>query len=187
MGDFLPVKRGPGRPRKNPIMQNDTRPELRRDVRPEMRDDDPRARAARRAAEIRGHLGDEVEGVDDFRAPPAPPGWTYEWKRDTVYNQPDPAYHVSLKLTGWDEVPASRHPEMMPFGSGEGQIKRKGMVLMERPAEITNEFRAREQGVARQQVKIKEQQLSGEAVSPLGPNVRPDIKKGYEPLRVPEE
>ena len=38
----------------------------RGDMRETMRDDDPRARAARRAAEIRGHRGDMDEGTDEF-------------------------------------------------------------------------------------------------------------------------
>jgi hypothetical protein len=38
----------------------------RAEMRSEMREEDPRARAARRAAELRGHLVDIDEGTDDF-------------------------------------------------------------------------------------------------------------------------
>tara|TARA_R110000868_G_scaffold20801_1_gene87412 strand:- start:78 stop:596 length:519 start_codon:yes stop_codon:yes gene_type:complete len=160
--------------------------------RPEMRapqrEEDPRARAARRAAEIRGHIGGDLdEGQDDFKAPRAPEGWTYEWKRRTVYGQEDPAYQVELKRMGWDEVPTSRHPDMMPFAGDHRFIERKGMVLMERPTELVEEARDVEKRRARQQVRAKEAQLSGsEADTPLGPRSRPDIKKGYEPLPVPD-
>ena len=53
-------------------------------MRPEMREDDPRSRAAARAAEIRQqHNGNMDEGTDEFYVPPniVPEGWTYEWKR----------------------------------------------------------------------------------------------------------
>jgi hypothetical protein len=36
-------------------------------MRPAMREEDPRVSAARRAAEIRGHLGSMDEGEDKFR------------------------------------------------------------------------------------------------------------------------
>jgi hypothetical protein len=160
----------------------------RPDPRGSQRPDDPRARAAQRAAEIRGHLGGDLdEGQDDFKAPPAPEGWTYEWKRRTVYGQEDPAYQVELKRMGWEEVPTSRHPDMMPFGGDHRHIERKGLMLMERPTELVEEARDAEKRRARLQMRAKEAQLSGsEADTPLGPRIRPDIKKGYEPLPVPD-
>ena len=47
-------------------------------MRQAMRDEDPRARAARRAAELRGNIGDMDEGTDEFFIPPhlVPDGWT---------------------------------------------------------------------------------------------------------------
>ena len=36
--------------------------------------DDPREAARRRAEEIRSHMGNMDEGVDEFRAPPPPIG-----------------------------------------------------------------------------------------------------------------
>lgn len=134
-----------------------TRPEMR----PAMREEDPRARAARRAAELRDHgaLGDE--GTDEFYIDPndVPPGWTYEWKRKLTMGAEDPAYEVHLARAGWEPVPTSRHPSYMPQGNYP-IIERKGMVLMERPAEITGEARERELRKARNQVRQKEQQLN---------------------------
>ena len=160
----------------------------RPDPRAPQRPDDPRARAAQRATEIRGHLGGDLdEGQDDFKAPRAPEGWTYEWKRRTVYGQEDPAYQVELKRMGWEEVPTSRHPDMMPFGGDHRHIERKGLMLMERPTELVEESRDAEKRRARLQMRAKETQLSGsEADTPLGPRTRPEIKKGYEPLSVPD-
>ena len=58
----------------NAIAATDTAPlpVERPAMRPAMREEDPRAAAARRAAEIRGHLGTMDEGTDEFAAPPPP-------------------------------------------------------------------------------------------------------------------
>lgn len=165
------------------------RPDMRQ---PPVKENDPRSLAAARAAEIRGHIGNMDEGTDEFYVSPdvIPDGWTYEWKRHTIYNQEDPAYQVQLKRMGWEPVPLSRHPEMMP-GSWQGKvIERKGCILMERPAEITQEMRNIELRRARQQVRVKEEQL---AAAPPGQFDRNNkdaplakIKKNYEPMEVPE-
>ena len=159
-------------------------------MRPAMRDDDPRAMAARRAAEIRGHLGNMDEGTDEFRAPKPPDGWEYEWKRKTVLGQEDPAYQVHLARMGWEPVPTSYHPEMMPGMGNFPNIERKGQTLMMRPAVISDEARAIERKRARDQIRAKEAQLNA---APDGhferddPRVRPNIKKGYSPIEVPSD
>jgi len=159
-------------------------------MRPTIRDDDPRAAAARRAAQIRGHLGDMDEGTDEFRAPKPPDGWEYEWKRKTVLGQEDPAYQVQLARMGWEPVPTSYHPEMMPGMGNFPNIERKGQSLMMRPAVISDEARAIERRRAKDQIRAKEAQLN---VAPDGhferneKSVRPNIKKGYSPIEVPND
>jgi hypothetical protein len=166
---------------------------VRAPVRPSPREDDPRARAAKRAAEIRGHLGDLDEGTDEFYIDPSciPSGWTYEWKMRTVLNQENPSYQVHLARMGWEPVPASRHPEMMPAGFTQKTIERKGMVLMERPKEITDEARSIEMRRARQQVKAKEEQLAAAGPGQFERSNKDaslvKVKKSYEPMPVPEE
>lgn len=159
--------------------------------RPKMREDSPRDRAKKRAEELRAHLGGLDEGTDDFYLDPEmiPDGWTYQWKRHTIYGQEDPAYQVQLARAGWAPVPASRHPEMMPVGATDGVILRKGMLLMECPTEIVDERRAIDLRRAREQVRHKEEQLAGTPDGTMTRDharVRPNIKKGYEPIPVPE-
>ena len=160
-----------------------------------MREDDPRARAAARAAQLREHIGDLDEGTDEFYVPPSmvPDGWTYEWKRRTIWNQEDPAYTVQLARDGWEEVPLTRdsaHKAMMPKNWSGNTIERKGMILMERPKEISDEIRNIELRRARQQVRIKESQLSGTPEGTLSrdadPRVRPQIKKSFD-MPIPED
>lgn len=154
--------------------------------------EDSRTRAAERAAELRGHLGNLDEGTDDFYVSPdeIPDGWTYEWKRHTVYGQEDPAYQVQLAREGWTPVPASRHSSMMPVGTTESVILRKGCVLMECPTEIVNERRLIEKKKARDQVRHKEAQIAGTPEGTLtrdDARVRPQIKKSYEAMPIPKE
>ncbi len=170
-------------------------------VRPNMRpeapvaEESPRDRAARRAAELREHRnGDLDDGTDEFFVEPGviPDGWTYEWKTRTILGAEDPAHQVKLARDGWEPVPLSRHPEMMPAGyKGGNEITRKGMVLMERPSEITNEVRALELRRARLQVRAKEEQLSsakpGEFERSNKGNDLVKVKKGYEAMPIPEE
>lgn len=160
-------------------------------LRAEMRELDPRAAAAKRAAEIRGHLGSLDDGTDEFVAPSAPEGWTYEWKRKTILGQEDPAHQVHLARTGWEPVETSRHPEMMPGQGSHPIIERKGMVLMQRPSVITDEVRQIELSRARSQVRTKEEQLAGTPEGGLGhrehAQVRPKIGKSFEAMPVPKD
>lgn len=166
--------------------------EERQPLRPPVREEDPRAAAARRAAELRDHLGEVVDGIDDFYVPPdeIPDGWTYEWKRHSTHNQEDPVYYTQLKRAGWDAVPASRHPSMMPTNAGEGPILRKGMILMECPTEIVQERQDNNLRRARLQVRAKESQIAGTPEGTLtrdDARVRPQIKKSYEAMPIPEK
>jgi hypothetical protein len=168
--------------------------DLRRDLRPAMREEDPRTRAARRAAEIRDHLGGSVdEGTDEFYIPmeSVPDGWTYEWKRKSVLGQEDAAHQIALARKGWEPVPASRHPSFMPEGGHHATIERKGMILMERPVEITSEARAAELRRARLQVRHKEEQLNAAPQGQFERNNKDSslvkIGKSYEAVPVPKD
>jgi len=165
----------------------------RAEMRAPMREEDPRTRAARRAEEIRNHLGGLDDGTDEFFIDPRdiPPGWSYEWKRKTVLGQEDPAYMVSLARKGWEPVPAARHPHMMPEGYASAAIERKGLILMERPLELTEEQRELDRRAAINQVRQKEQQL---AQAPSGQFERQNkdsslvkVKKSYESIPIPKD
>jgi len=167
---------------------------IRPPVRPEPREDDPRARAARRAAEIREHGGGYTDDAGDkFWIDPAivPDGWTYEWKVRTVLNAENPAHQLELQRRGWSPVPYSRIPEKMPAGWKGQTIEMDGMILMERPKEITDEAIQMRQRRARLQVRAKEEQL---AAAPAGQFERSNkdaslvkLRKSYEAMPIPEE
>lgn len=179
--------------RRPPAPARASAPAPRAPMRPEPSvDEDPRERAARRAAEVRLHNnGNMDEGIDEFRAPQAPDGWTYEWKNKTVVGMEMHSYQVELYRKGWEPVPTSRHPEMMPIESKSATIERKGMVLMERPTELVDEAKSIERRKAIGQVRAKEAQLAGTPEGGLGhrdhAQVQPKISKGYEPMPIPDK
>ena len=124
------------------------KPDVRPEVRADIREDGPAQRAAKRVAEIRAHrAGLDLDNTDQYFIDPymVPEGWSYEWKRKTIYNQEDPSYQVRLADAGWTPVPATRdarHKAMMPTGN-YATIERDGMILMERPAEISSSAKQR--------------------------------------------
>lgn len=166
------------------------RPPVREAARPE----DSRERAAKRAAELRGNFGENGmdEGTDRFYVDPKtiPDGWSYEWKVKSVLGKEDPAQEVEYARKGWEAVPADRHPEMMPKDARGRAIERDGMILMERPAEITAEARQIEARRARAQVRAKEEQLKQTPEGTLTrehDKAQPTIRKSHAPMEIPKE
>lgn len=169
--------------------EDDGRPALRTS----QREDDPRARAEKRAEEIRKHNeGLSFNEEDRFFVHPAsiPEGWAYEWKRKTLWGKEDPAHEVELARLGWEAVPASRHPELMPKGD-HATIERDGLILMERPKVLNDEAHASSLRKARAQVRAKEAQLSqtpdGTLPRDEDARTKPVIKKSYEAMPISEE
>ena len=153
---------------------------------------DSKARAEARIRALRGNpdLQDGGGERDKYYAPPPPDGWDYQWKRHTIYGQEDPAYQVALARGGWTPVPTSRHPDMMPHDTSAAYITRKGQILMECPKEIIDERRAADLKKARMQVRAKESQIAGTPDGTMtrdDSRVRPQIKKSYEAMPIPEK
>jgi len=143
--------------------------------------------ASIRAEQLRRKMeedGGNSDVHDDFYIDPRkiPEGWDYNWKRHTVANMPDPAYETELLQAGWETVDASRHPDMVPPGY-KGPIIRKGMILMERPKEISDMAKDRENRNARELVYNKERELG---IAPKGTfNRDGGVKKSYSPMDIP--
>ena len=142
--------------------------------------------AKERAKQIMGEIEGNFEGwKDEFLTPTPPEGWSYEWKAIKILNKVDETKLSEVRRTGWTEVPRARHPEMMPFSTDVAFIERKGQILFERPAEITEEFRKMAQRDAAAAIANKKQQLGLENRGPFE-NTGAKISTKYEPLAVPE-
>ena len=189
-------KRGPGRPKRASIDQNlesnmaevektneryvQTAP-VTRGLR----------EAALRAEELRTKMRNEqydTQMYDEFYIDPRiiPEGWDYNWKREFVAGQPEDDHLIEMRMAGWEAVDAKRHPEMMPIGYS-GPIRKKGMLLMERPMEITRMAQEREVSTAKEVVAAKERALG---LAPAGTFERDrsktGVKKSYQPMNIPQ-
>lgn len=148
---------------------------------------DSKARAEARIRQIRGNP--ELAGGerDKYWAPPPPEGWDYQWKLKSVMNQDDVDRIRQNELNGWEAVPLSRHPDLMPRGWKGETIEVGGLVLMERPKVFTDEARADEARAAREAVITKEQQMREGRAGDLGRREVNRFSKTRAPIDVPNE
>lgn len=121
------------------------------------------AEALARAAEIDANDDGSRRRGGEFDVDSAviPAGWHYEWKRDTVLNQRDPSYAVTLAKAGWRAVPRSRHPEMMPSDWPGDTIMRGGQLLCEIPKTTAEKRQAEMLADARAELENKLAQING--------------------------
>jgi hypothetical protein len=187
------IKRGPGRPPKY-LSETDNFGEQIMNVEAKETTEAPKMRGVREAAvrteELRARLriNDPDKALhDDFYIDPAeiPEGWDYNWKRKSTAGQIDEEYQVELAQDGWEPVDTARHPYMMPKGY-RGAIERKGMILMERPAEISEMVRQRDIAAARQ-VVIDQNQALGQSTPGTFDTNNKTVRKNYGPVNIPRE
>ena len=157
---------------------------------------DHNERARRRISELRaqyGDLDDEGDGdlyLDRFYAE-APPGWTYEWKTHTVFNKTFPHYTNQLLRSGWSPVPANRHRELLFPEYTDESVILDGLMLMERPKELTDRRRMRERIKATEQVRTSEAKLveapPGTAPRDQHRKTHPRVGSTVGPIGIPDD
>jgi hypothetical protein len=127
--------------------------------------------------------------VDKFYIPPhiIPDGWSYEWKSEFIAGQENTSHMMGCYENGWTPVNAETHPGMFMPNDYKGPIRREGMILCERPIELTNEARAEEQEAARALTQAQKEQL-GLAMPSGFTNehraVQPRVNQAYEPADI---
>ena len=138
--------------------------------------DAPRLRTRRRKATVNEDA--YFIPIDEI-----PDGLSYEWKRWSNVGEHDPFYIASLREQGWEPVPPKRHPNWVPPGYNEPHIIKNGMILMDRPEELTEEARREMRQLSKRQVRDAEMKLGktpdGEASRDADPRVRPRVVKEY--------
>lgn len=112
----------------------------------------PRVRTRRRKATV---------NEDPFYIPAEeiPQGLSYEWKRWSNVGEHDPFYIAQMREQGWEPVPPKRHPNWVPPGYNEPHIIKNGMILMDRPEELTEEARREQRQLSKRQIREAEQRL----------------------------
>lgn len=122
---------------------------------------------------------------DDFHIDPSdiPDGMSLNWKTDDVAGQPQSATMQTHLENDWLPVD-SNSPTFRKYATnGSGTIKRGGMVLMERPKELTEEAFTE----LRQTAEVNRRGAE-EAVGITGDGEGPrsaELKSGYAPVRSP--
>jgi len=146
-----------------------------------------RARAEARIRAIRGNP--DLQGIerDKYYAPPPPEGFDYQWKLKSVVGQDDNDRIRATEAAGWEAVPRSRHPELMPKNYTGDTIEVGGLVLMERPMMFTLEARNEERRAAREAVLTKERLMKEGRGGDLGPRQVNRFSKSHESISVPDE
>lgn len=145
--DMRTVKRGPGRPRgskKKPVraapirtakraMENRAAPAREETLRTEHRGVMSRGQRPQGRPIPQGLKRTARHEEDQFYIPYnlIPDGWSYEWKRESYAGQPDTRHMNNLKENHWEAVPQDRHPNFA--------VRNGGMILMERPAYVTED------------------------------------------------
>lgn len=129
-------------------------------ARHEMRVPNNRAVAIGRDGKPIWRHGSAVHNEDQFAIPDGirPDGWSWEWKRYTVLNEPQVAYQAKLSHVGWTYVMAESYPGVFMPVDKVGPIIRDGMVLMERPEALTEEAKREEKRAADDRISRSRQQ-----------------------------
>jgi len=186
------IKRGPGRPPRNGLIESieETMNDIETTSVPENTVNRGLREASIRAEELRAKMrGDSFDTsmYDEFYIDPRdiPEGWDYNWKRESIGGMTDEDHMIEMRSVGWEPVDARRHPEKMPTNY-TGPVKKKGMILMERPKEISDMAKDRELATAREVVASKEKALG---MSPSGTferdQRRTGVNKSFQPMDVP--
>lgn len=116
-----------------------------------------------------------------------PAGMHYEWKRKSVFGQEDTENLVNLEQNGWAPVPADRHPELSGRRAVAGsEICRGGLMLMERPIEITEEARELDNFAAKHQIAAQVQRLGLEGKRAAGKGIKTSYEAPPESQAVPD-
>jgi hypothetical protein len=102
-------------------------------------------------------------------------GWSLQWIRQSCYNKEDRSNLSSYSENGWSPVPGDRPGFKELFGAASGEaIIRDGLMLVERPAELTRQAKEEEHMEALQQ---RNPQVEEFALSELPPGFR-RLQKG---------
>lgn len=126
---------------------------------------------------------------DDFYVPPhlIPKGFSINWKTISVLGKPvDDSVLSSYYEQGWETATLEQFPGIMSKAYTGKSIVRKGMMLMIRPIEYTEEALAEDNQAAKEQVRDKLKQLGQTGENEMKRKVL-GVKRGYERPPVDDE
>lgn len=187
--ETAPVKRGRGRPRKHPLVERES---LREPVRTQ-------ALKFRNQPNWEAVDPSTVSHSDRLYIDPSliPEGYSLQWVTDSVLGQSMPQHRSEFEKTGWHPLHGDdldgRFDGMFMKKGATGEINVEGLVLMIRPKQMSEKAELINKKKARDQVRIKEQALTGgdmnipldsQHPTALGSN---KINRSLERIEIPKE
>jgi hypothetical protein len=114
------------------------------------------------------------------------PNLSFEWKNYEIFGKPDHQQRNFEERQGWRACPYSMFPGLYAPVGEPGLIIVKDMILMERPAHLTQEARQEEIDRARYNQRANQQRA---AATPPGqaPRLSPQFGSQVVPLEIPDE
>lgn len=160
-------RRGPGRPPMN-------RPDMRADGREDPRTQ-PRLQRKHRNTEDKFYVPEECKTH----------GYDYNWKTIEIAGKPVDAYDLTaLEENHWEPVTAEEMSQIASKGA-KGAIVKSGMMLMKRPAYLSEEARAESEGQAFNQAGAKRAELTSKGDQNF-PTRQASVNSQYGALSVPD-
>lgn len=121
-------------------------------------------RSAQRSAPGQRHKLRTAINRFEYDESKQPEDMDYQWVRVTMLGKEDVEHQVNCEINGWNPVPPSRHPELTGTRLQVGEsIVRGGLMLCERPKEISNEARNEDREKAARQVNDHIKRINGQA------------------------
>lgn len=143
-------------------------------------------------------VGPDLIGIDRYHIErdQIPEGFDLQWVATSVLGQDMPRERAAFERKGWTPVHQSDFDGIydgrwMPKGA-DGEINEGGQVLMARPLELSIKARKRDQQLARDQVRVKEQALYSGDMPISGadhPSARKfnQVSRSMERIAIPED
>jgi hypothetical protein len=103
-----------------------------------------------------------INTEDKFHIDPAdiPEGMSYQWISHTIIGQEQRNTMAAFATNGWEPVDLSRYPGRYAPPNATGAIILEGMMLVERPIELTLEARAEEIREAKNLIRTRNEQFT---------------------------
>jgi hypothetical protein len=184
---ITPLKRGPGRPRKNPEAPQAVKAPVRHQMKAK--------------PNWEGLDADDfgVESPDRLGIDPdlVPEGMSLQWVTNTVRGQDFGQHRAQFEKRGWTPIHQSDFEGVfdgmfMPKGA-DGEIQLEGLVLMARPSEMTRKAKLADRRNADEAIRIKEQALRGGDLNTSLDSQHPSalktnrINRTMERIQIPDE
>jgi hypothetical protein len=104
---------------------------------------------------ITGYHASELDIPEHLRDP----RYDLQWCRTSCFGRPDNANINLLKSQGWREVHPKNYPGVMPDMQHKHTIERDGLILMERPMQLTQEAVAEQHADALELRQVQTEQF----------------------------